>query len=98
MTKIVGTYFQVKLTILIIWTKFVQKKVSSVENGKSENHHWILHIQISIGTKFQLKLIILIFWTQFTPKEYFWSKTEKLNITIKFCIFKLVWVPNNSLD
>ena len=35
--------------------------VFPVENAKSERHHWILHIQISLGTEFQLKLKILIF-------------------------------------
>ena len=32
-----------------------------VENGKSEQHHWILHIRISLGTKFQPKLKTFIF-------------------------------------
>ena len=73
------------------------KKVSPVQNRKSEQRHWILHIRISLFTKFQLKLTILIFWTKFVQKGYFQSKTEKVNITIKFCIFKLVQVPNFSL-
>ena len=47
------------------------KKVFPVENRKSEYHHGILYIWISLGTKFQLKLIILRFWTKFTPKEVF---------------------------
>ena len=53
------------------------KKVFPVENRKSEHHHGILHIWISLGTKFQLKLIILSFWTKFTQKRYFQSKTEQ---------------------
>ena len=57
------------------------KKVFPVKNWKSEHHHWILHIQISLGTKFQLKLTILIFLTRFIQKGFFWSKTEKVNIT-----------------
>ena len=40
-------------------------------------------------TKFQNKLIILIFWTKFTQKWYLRSKSEKVNITTEFCIFKL---------
>ena len=32
------------------------------------------------------------------PKGYFQSKTENVNTTIEFCIFKLVWVPNFSLN
>ena len=34
---------------------------------------------------------------KFAPKWYFQSKTEKVNSTTKFCIFKLVLVPNFSL-
>ena len=34
---------------------------------------------------------------KFAPKEYFQSKTEKVNSTSKFCIFKLVLLPNFSL-
>ena len=53
------------------------KKVFPVKNRKSEHHHGILHIWISLGTKFQLKLIILSFWTKFTQKRYFQLKTEQ---------------------
>ena len=48
-----------KLTILTSWTKFAPKRVFPVKNKKSEHHHWILHVRISLGTKVQLKLIIL---------------------------------------
>ena len=41
------------------------KRVLPVEHRKSEHHHWILHIWISLGIKFQLKLTILSFWTKF---------------------------------
>ena len=51
-----------------------------------------------LATKFHLKLTILIFWTKFGQKGYFRSKTEKVNITIEFCIFELVQVPNFSLN
>ena len=57
------------------------RKIFMVKNRKSEHHHWIPHIQISLGTKFQLKLTILIFLTRFTQKGFFWSKTEKVNTT-----------------
>ena len=50
------------------------KKVFSVENGKSEHHHWISHIQISIGTKFQLQLTIL---DQIYPERVFLVKQRK---------------------
>ena len=96
--------FQLKLTILIFWTKFAQKeyfqyqinkkkkkkKKKKIEKAK-KNHHQILHIRIiTFCTEFHIKLIILIFWIKFFPKGFFWSQTEKLDITIDFCIFKLV--------
>ena len=61
-----------------------------VKNRKSEYHCWILHIWISQSTKSKLKLTILIFWIKFTHKFYFRSKTEEVNIPIKFYIFDLV--------
>ena len=76
---------------MIFWTNL------QIENYKSEHHHRILHIRISLGTKLQLKLIISSFWTKFAQKRYFHSKTGKVNITIEFCIFDLVYVPSFSL-
>ena len=35
--------------------------------------------------------------TKFSEKRCFWSKTEKVNISIEFCIFKLDFVPDFSL-
>ena len=58
-----GPKFQLKLTILIFWIKFI----SSLK-GIQWNRHWVLHIWNSLGTKFQLKLTILIFWTKFLKK------------------------------
>ena len=49
-----------------------------------------MHIRISLGNKLQLKLTILIFWTKFAQKEFFPSKTEKVNNTNEFCMFELV--------
>ena len=65
---------------------------------KNENHHRILQIRIRIYAEYQLQQKILTFWTKFFQKEYFRSKTEKVSITIKFCIFELVMVPNFSLN
>ena len=48
-----------------------------VENGKSEQHHWILHIRISLGTKFQIKPTIFIFWIEFTPIMVFPVENKK---------------------
>ena len=43
---------KLKLTILIFWTKFLQKMVFLIKIEKSEQHHWILHIQIRLVPKF----------------------------------------------
>ena len=47
-----------------------------LENAKSEQHHWILRIWISLGAKFQRQLTILIFWTKLAQKVYFRSKKK----------------------
>ena len=68
------------------------KKLFPVEKKKSEHHHGILHIWISLSTKFQLKQIILSFWTKFPPKRYFQLKTEQAVQRLQafaFCVVKL---------
>ena len=80
------------------WGQICPKKIFSVKNDKSEHHHWMLHIRISLGTKFKLRLTILIFQTKFAQKVYFRSKSAKVNITIEFSIFKLFLVLNFSLN
>ena len=54
-----------------------QKRVFPIKNKKTEHHHWILHVRISVGTKFQLKVTILMFWTELSQKGYFHSKKKK---------------------
>ena len=54
----------------------------------SELKKWILYIRISLIIIFQLKLTILIFWTKYAQKGCFQQKTEKMNITIEFCLFQ----------
>ena len=68
-----------------------------VLNRKSEYQQWFLHIRISLANKFQLKLSILIFWTQFASKGNS-SWKQEVNITIEFCIFELVYVPNFNIN
>ena len=72
------TKFQLKLKILIFWTKFAQEGYIWLKTKKGKQHHWILHIRIGLATKFQVKLTILIFWNKFAQKGYFQSKTEKV--------------------
>ena len=40
-----------------------QKRILPIENRKTEHHHRVFHIRISLNTKFQLKLTLLTFWT-----------------------------------
>ena len=58
----------------------------------------MLHIRISLCIKFHFEQTILNFWTKFAQERYLWSKTEKLNILIKFLLSKLVFLPNFSLN
>ena len=74
------------------------KRVFLVSNGKSKHQYGILYIRVSLGTKIKPKLRSLIFWTNFAQKEYFWSKAEKKNTTMKFCLFELGVVSNFSLN
>ena len=46
------------------WDQICPRQIFILNNRKSELHHWILIIQISLGTKFQFKLTILIFLTR----------------------------------
>ena len=57
-----------------------------------------MHIQISENANFQFKPTIFIFWAKFSQKEYFQSKSEKMNTTIEFWIFKSVYIPNFRLN
>ena len=45
---------------------------------KSEDHHWILYIWISVGTKFQLKLTYFEFLDQICPNTAFPVKKGKI--------------------
>ena len=71
------SFYQISLeqTILNFWTKFAQERYG--QNRKSEHHHWIPLIQISLGTKFQLKLTILIFWPDLSKKGFSGLKQKK---------------------
>ena len=52
------------------------KRAFPVESRKSEHHHWILYIRISLHTKFQLKLTFLFFGSNY-PKKPFPVKNRK---------------------
>ena len=64
--------------------------------NEKRNYHRILNIQINIDSKFQLQQAILIFGTNFQKKKYTsGQKQKKMNITIEFFIFKLVYLIIN---
>ena len=74
-----------------------RKSVFPIKNRKSEHEHWILHIWISLNIKFHFELTILFFWTKFAEKAYSPLKTEKVNMNIEFCIFKLVYNHGHNI-
>ena len=64
------TKFQLKLTILIFWTKFTHVVFLEKKNRKSEHQHWNLNIQINLDIEVQFKLTILFFFPRPNlPKE-----------------------------
>ena len=83
-----GTKFPLKPTILIFWTKFTPKEYLA-KIGKKWTTYKFCIFQISRNQISTARM-------KFTPKGYFQSKTEKVNSTTKFRIFKLVLVPNFS--
>ena len=76
-----------------------KRRISGLkQNKKIEHHHWILHIRISLGTNFSLNWQFYFFGTNLPKKGVSGPKQKKVNITIEFCIFELVYVPNFSLN
>ena len=92
--------FRLNIQFWFLGQKFRKKRnwTFFIENEKSEYHHWIQQIRITLGSKFQLKLSMLIFWMRFDQKGYFWSKTGQVKRNIESCIFKLPWAWNFSLN
>ena len=71
-----GIKFQLKLKILIFWTKSAQVYFRQ-KSEKNEHLHLTLHIPICLGTKFQLKLAILIFGLNLPKKGISDQKQKK---------------------
>ena len=88
--------FQVKLTILIFWTKLTEKGYFHNKKEENENHLWVLYIWITLGSKFWFQQIFL---NRFPQKMILPVKNrKKMNVTIEFFIFDLVSVPNFRLN
>ena len=67
-------------TILIFLDQICSKKINPVQNRKSEHHHRIQHIQISVNTKFHLKQTTFPFLAKIAQKVYKKSQRYKGNI------------------
>ena len=86
-----GTKFQIKLTILIFWTKFVQKGYfrSKTENVNTNIEFFIFElVQIPNFSIFGPNL----------PKKGIFGLKRKSRNTFEFCIFEVVQLPNFSLN
>ena len=60
---------------------------------------WVWDLRIPIlATKFSIKLTILTFSTKLAQKKRFWSKKQKVNTAIEFCIIELVKVSSFTLN
>ena len=84
-----GTKFLLKLTILIFYPNLpkeylvkIGKKLTTYESHISQ----IFRYQTSASR------------IKFVSNGYFQPKTEKVNSTTKFCLFKLVLLPNFSFN
>ena len=106
--KITIEFYIVKLIWILIsastnnfnfWDKFPKKGIPPVKNTKKWTSLLNLHIWIGLSTNFQLKLTIAIFWAKFAKKiTCFQSKTDKIDTTIEFCVFELVFASNFTLN
>ena len=85
---------------------FFKKRILPIKNRKTEHHHWILHIRISLCTNFQLKLTILIVRTKFIQKRCFQSKKTKsernhgilhIRIRLNFSLNWQFWIFGTNL-
>ena len=92
--------FHLQLTSLIFGTKF-QKKYTSGRKQKKKTS--LLNSSYSISlSKYQFSALTAIcnFQTKFAEKggSYFQPKRDKIDTTIEFCIFKLVFVSNLTFN
>ena len=79
---ILGTKFQLKLTIFVFLTKFAQK---GCFQSKIKQRNII--IRITLGTKFQVKLSVFIFWTKFAHTFIPVTLGTKFQVKLSIWIF-----------
>ena len=85
-----GTKFQLKLEILIFWSKFAQKGYFCSKTTKVR----ICIFKLALVPNFSLNWLFWLFGPNL-PKK---GKAEKVNTTTEFCIFGLVLVLGFSLN
>ena len=74
------------------WTKWKKQTaplhskltISSLKTEKVNTTIGFCIFKLFFGTKIEHKLRVLTFWSKSAQKGYFWSKMEKVNITIEF--------------
>ena len=84
-----GSKFQLKLTILSLWTKLALSKYFEYKTGKSKEQHQTVNIPIVLGIKFHHKPAFLIFLDYITPERVFPIWKKEINIIIELLIFSL---------
>ena len=72
---------------MLFFVQSLKENVILVQSRANEHYLCIQHNWVNRDTKFHLSHTNLVFWTKFYQKRYFWSKTEKVNITIEFGIY-----------
>ena len=87
-----GTRFQLKLTVLIFWTKSAQKVYSRSKAKKVNNTIEFCISELLLVPGFSFKLTTLNFGTKFAQKRYFrWKngKSEHHHLILDITRFKL---------
>ena len=98
-TTIEFCIFELVLHQISLWTnnfefldQICPRKIFMVKNRKSEHHHWIPFVQISLSTKFQLKLTtwqLLFFWPDLPKKGFSGLKQKKWRPHIFYIILHI---------
>ena len=96
-----GTKFRLKMTLLKFWIKLTQKRYFRTKNLNITIKCYIFKLIQTLKFSFNKQFGFLEriskkkFCTKFSKKRsYFQSKTDKIDTTIEFCIFELVFVSN----
>ena len=98
MELVVGTKFQLKLTILIFWTKFAQKACFRSKTEKMNITIELCIFELVQVTNFSLSWQFWFFEPNLPKKGVSGQKRKKWTSPIEFCMFELVQVLNFSLN